>query len=273
MVSPTASDLLAAGAPRSWAPAAADDAKRPRARERVRAHLLRGRWRGHGAWSLYMVFSGRLLKPGGEAPEDPRSSRSPPGSSGRSSPGCVAVRGFVYLVGLGARRRGGVHAAGRRRGSAPLRRLFVLQFGVLVGGLIVYWPLDSSSAGAGRPGPRSRRRRDVVLAVLERLRMARIKRRRRGGRARAWPARGARSGHSRRAPPPQAAIVRRPAQASRPRGGAWPARRQDRRRRLTFGTAVLPRVLRRGLRLAVTRADRIRRLLARAAVSQGGCRS
>ena len=58
--------------------------------------------------------------------------------------------------------------------AAPLRRLFVLQFGVLVGGLIVYWPLHSSSAAlivlvllvAAA---------EVGLAVLERLRTARIR--------------------------------------------------------------------------------------------------
>ena len=58
--------------------------------------------------------------------------------------------------------------------AAPLRRLFVLQFGVLVGGLIVYWPLRSSGAAlvvlvvliAAA---------EVALAVLERLRTARIR--------------------------------------------------------------------------------------------------
>ena len=58
--------------------------------------------------------------------------------------------------------------------AAPLRRLFVLQFGVLVGGLIVYWPLDSSR-GALIVLILLVAAAEVALAVLERLRTARIR--------------------------------------------------------------------------------------------------
>ena len=58
--------------------------------------------------------------------------------------------------------------------AAPLRRLFVLQFLVLAGGLVVYWPLHRRPRGlvvlvllvAVA---------EVVLAVLERLRTARVR--------------------------------------------------------------------------------------------------
>ena len=121
---------------------------------------------------LYMVFSGRLLKPGGVVPE------------GVFQPfatwqfwavvaGFVAVRWFTYWWDW---LRGGEAAFMPPAGvvAAPLRRLFVLQFGVLVGGLIVYWPLHSSAAAlvvlvllvAAA---------EVALAVLERLRTARIR--------------------------------------------------------------------------------------------------
>ncbi|MCX6373324.1 MAG: DUF6498-containing protein [Actinobacteria bacterium] len=121
---------------------------------------------------LYMVFSGRLLRPAGGVPD------------GVFRPfatwqfwavvaGLVAVRWFVYWWDWV---RGGEADFMPPAGvvAAPLRRLFVLQFGVLVGGLIVYWPLDSSSAAlvvlvvlvAAA---------EVALAVLERLRTARIR--------------------------------------------------------------------------------------------------
>ena len=121
---------------------------------------------------LYMVFSGRLLKPGGITPE------------GVFEPfatwqfwavvaGFVAVRWFAYWWDWV---RGEEAAFMPPAGvvAAPLRRLFVLQFGVLVGGLVVYWPLASSGAAlvvlvllvAAA---------EVALAVLERLRTARIR--------------------------------------------------------------------------------------------------
>jgi hypothetical protein len=119
-----------------------------------------------------MVFSGRLLKPGGSAPEDALQ----PFATWQLwavVAGFVAVRWFVYWWDWV---RGAEAAFMPPAGvvAAPLRRLFVLQFGVLVGGLIVYWPLDSSSAAlivlvlliAAA---------EVALAVLERLRTARIR--------------------------------------------------------------------------------------------------
>ena len=120
-----------------------------------------------------MVFSGLLLKPGGEAPVEPG----------------AAVRHLAVLGrGRRARRRcaasstGGTSCAAARRAcippeavvAEPLRRLFVLQFGVLVGGLIVYWLFDSSVAGLAVLLV-AKTAADLVLAVLERLRAARIK--------------------------------------------------------------------------------------------------
>ncbi len=159
---------------------------------------------------LYMVFSGRLLKPGGGVPD------------GVFRPfatwqfwavvvGFVAVRWFVYWWDWV---RGGEAAFMPPAGvvAAPLRRLFVLQFGVLVGGLIVYWPLDSSRAAlvvlvmlvAAA---------EVALAVLERLRTARIR-----VAAEAGVKAGARGGRS-------GGPAAGPAKA-RPRGGRRRARRR-----------------------------------------------
>ncbi|HEY5386731.1 MAG TPA: DUF6498-containing protein [Thermoleophilia bacterium] len=121
---------------------------------------------------LYMVFSGRLLKPGGAAPQ------------GVFQPlatwqfwalvaGFVAVRWFTYWWDW-VRGEEATFMPPAGVVAAPLRRLFVLQFGVLAGGLIVYWPLNSSTAAlvvlvllvAAA---------EVGLAVLERLRTARIR--------------------------------------------------------------------------------------------------
>ena len=57
--------------------------------------------------------------------------------------------------------------------AEPLRRLFVLQFGVLAGALIVYWFLDSSVTGLAVL-LMAKTAADVVLAAFERLRAARI---------------------------------------------------------------------------------------------------
>ena len=121
---------------------------------------------------LYMVFSGRLLKPGGGVPEGVFQPFTTWQFWGVVA-GFVAVRWFTYWWDWV---RGGEAAFMPPAGvvAAPLRRLFVLQFGVLVGGLIVYWPLDSSGAAlvvlvllvAAA---------EVLLAVLERLRTARIR--------------------------------------------------------------------------------------------------
>jgi hypothetical protein len=121
---------------------------------------------------LYMVFSGRLLKPGGVAPEGVFQAFAT-WQFWAVVAGFVAARWFVYWWDWV---RGGEAAFMPPAGvvAAPLRRLFVLQFGVLVGGLVVYWPLDSSApalvvlvvviAAA-----------EVGLAVLERLRTARVR--------------------------------------------------------------------------------------------------
>jgi len=121
---------------------------------------------------LYMVFSGRLLKPAGGVPEGVFQ----PFATWQFwavAAGFVAVRWFTYWWDWV---RGEEAAFMPPAGvvAAPLRRLFVLQFGVLVGGLIVYWPLGSSGAAlvvlvlvvAAA---------EVALAVLERLRTARIR--------------------------------------------------------------------------------------------------
>jgi len=121
---------------------------------------------------LYMVFSGRLLKPGGVAPEGVFQAFAT-WQFWAVVAGFVAIRWFIYWWDWV---RGGEAAFMPPAGvvAAPLRRLFVLQFGVLVGGLIVYWPLGSSAAAlvvlvvlvAAA---------EVALAVLERLRTARIR--------------------------------------------------------------------------------------------------
>src|SRR5665648_952226 len=101
---------------------------------------------------LYMVFSGRLLKPGGGVPEGVFQPFTTWQFWGVVA-GFVAVRWFTYWWDWV---RGAEAAFMPPAGvvAAPLRRLFVLQFGVLVGGPIVYWPLRPS--GAAR----------VVLVVL-----------------------------------------------------------------------------------------------------------
>jgi hypothetical protein len=94
---------------------------------------------------LYMVFSGRLLKPGGGVPEDVFQAFST-GQFGLVVAGFVAVRWFIYWWDWV---RGGEAEFMPPAGvvAAPLRRLFVLQFGVLVGG--------PSTAGPWvRPPPR-----------------------------------------------------------------------------------------------------------------------
>ena len=121
---------------------------------------------------LYMVFSGRLLRPAGGVPEGVFQ----PFATWQFwavAAGFVAVRWFTYWWDWV---RGEEAAFMPPAGvvAAPLRRLFVLQFGVLVGGLIVYWPLGSSGAAlvvlvllvAAA---------EVALAVFERLRTARIR--------------------------------------------------------------------------------------------------
>ena len=154
----------------SWAAgAAADRRDQVLVREFLRTYLV-----VMGAMVLiaYMVFSGRLLKPGGEAPADPGG----PFATWQFwavAAGLVLARAAVYYLDFV---RGGeapvVPPAAAV--SEPLRRLFVLQFGVLAGGLLVYWFFDSAVAGLVVLLV-AKAAIDLALAVLERLRVARIK--------------------------------------------------------------------------------------------------
>jgi len=154
----------------SWAAGAADDSRdQVLVREFLRTYLV-----VMGAMVLiaYMVFSGALLKPGGEAPADPGG----PFATWQfwaAAAGLVVARAAVYywdfVRGYEARVVPPAAAV-----SEPLRRLFVLQFGVLAGGLVVYWFFDSAIAGLGVILV-AKTAIDLVLAVLERLRVARIK--------------------------------------------------------------------------------------------------
>jgi hypothetical protein len=126
---------------------------------------------GAQAVVAYMVFAGLLLKPGGEAPESP------------GAPfitwqfwavvaGLFAMRAFVWWWDFVRGDEASVIPP-EAVVAEPLRRLFVLQFGVLAGGLLVYWVFDSSVAGLAALLV-AKTAADVVLAVLERLRAARI---------------------------------------------------------------------------------------------------
>jgi hypothetical protein len=121
---------------------------------------------------LYMVFGGRLLKPGGGVPQGVFQAFAT-WQFWAVVAGFAAVRWFVYWWDW-VRGREAAFMPPAGVVAAPLRRLFVLQVGVLVGGLIVYWPLDSSTTAlvvlvlmvtAA----------EVLLAVLERLRTARVR--------------------------------------------------------------------------------------------------
>jgi hypothetical protein len=119
----------------------------------------------------YLVFAGLLLKPGGKAPADPGG----PFATWQFWAvvvGLVVARAFVYwwdfVRGDEAR-----IIPPEAVVAEPLRRLFVLQFGVLAGGLLVYWLFDSAVAGlvvllVGKTAA------DLALAVFERLRAARV---------------------------------------------------------------------------------------------------
>jgi len=154
----------------SWAAGTADDSRdQVLVREFLRTYLV-----VMGAMVLiaYMVFSGRLLKPGGEAPADPGG----PFATWQFwavAAGLVLARAAMYYWDFV---RGGEAAVVPPAAvvSEPLRRLFVLQFGVLVGGLIVYWFFASAIAGLAVVLI-AKTAIDLALAVLERLRVARIK--------------------------------------------------------------------------------------------------
>jgi hypothetical protein len=121
---------------------------------------------------LYLVFSGRLFRPGGVAPKGAYDAFST-WQFWAIIAAFFLARWFVYWWDW---KRGGEAAFMPPAGvvSAPLRRLFVLQFGVLAGGLVVYW-LFSSSSGALAVLVVVIAAAEVVLAVLERLRTARVR--------------------------------------------------------------------------------------------------
>ena len=125
---------------------------------------------GAQALIAYMVFSGMLLKPGGKAPVRPGA----PFATWQFWAvvgGLVVARAFMYWWDFV---RGGEAQVIPPEAvvAEPLRRLFVLQFGMLAGGLLVYWVFHSALAGlivllAAKTAA------DLVLAVFERLRTAR----------------------------------------------------------------------------------------------------
>jgi hypothetical protein len=119
----------------------------------------------------YMVFGGLLLKPGGEAPDEPGAAFVT-WQYWAVVAGLVVMRGLVYWWDFV---RGGEASVIPPEAvvAEPLRRLFVLQFGVLAGALLVYWAFDSSVAGLAILLV-AKTAADVVLEALERLRAARI---------------------------------------------------------------------------------------------------
>ena len=154
----------------SFAAGSADGQPRRDARARVPAHLPR-RHR-HAGVVAYMVFGGLLLKPGGEAPLRARRRLrhlAVLGGGRRAWSSCAALVYWWDFV------RGGEASVIPPEAvvAEPLRRLFVLQFGVLAGALLVYWAFDSSVTGLAILLV-AKTAADVVLAVLERLRAARI---------------------------------------------------------------------------------------------------
>ncbi len=119
----------------------------------------------------YMVFGGLLLKPGGEAPHEPGAAFAT-WQYWAVVAGLVASRGLVYWWDFV---HGGEASVIPPEAvvAEPLRRLFVLQFGVLAGALLIYWAFDASVTGLAILLV-AKTAADVVLAVLERLRVARI---------------------------------------------------------------------------------------------------
>lgn len=120
----------------------------------------------------YMAFTGKLLKPGGELPPHPYQGFAT-WQLWTIVVALFAVRAFVYWWDWVGGDEGALLPPAAVV-SAPLRRLFVLQFGLLIVGLIVYWPLRSSTTGlvvlvllAAAA--------NVVLAVTERLRTSRVR--------------------------------------------------------------------------------------------------
>jgi len=126
---------------------------------------------GAQALIAYMVFSGLLLKPGGKAPVEPGAAFVT-WQFWAVVGGLVVARAFMYWWDFA---RGGEAQVIPPEAvvAEPLRRLFVLQFGMLAGGLVVYWLFDSAVAGLVVL-LLAKTAADLVLAVLERLRAARI---------------------------------------------------------------------------------------------------
>jgi hypothetical protein len=119
----------------------------------------------------YMVFGGLLLKPGGEAPVAP-GAPFVTWQFWAVVAGLVVMRVLTYLWDFVLGGEAGV-VPPEAVVSEPLRRLFVLQFGVLAGGLVVYWVFHSALAGLVVLLV-AKTAADLVLAVLERLRVARV---------------------------------------------------------------------------------------------------
>ena len=173
---------------------------------------------GAQAVIAYMVFSGLLLKPGGEAPVRP-GAPFVTWQFWAVVAGLVVMRAAVYWWDFV---RGGEAEVipPEAAVSEPLRRLFILQFGVLAGALLVYWVFDSALTGL------------VVLLRRE------DGRRPRAGRPRA-PARGAHHGGRGR----RGRAARRPGQVARParRPQAPPLTRSRGAALLRHGLRSLPR--------------------------------
>ena len=127
---------------------------------------------GAAAIVAYMVFSGILLKPGGERPVEPGAAFVT-WQFWAVAGALVAMRAAVYWWDFV---RGGEASVIPPEAvvSEPLRRLFVLQFGVLVGAVVVYWFFESSLTGLAIILV-AKAAADLMLAIFERLRAARIK--------------------------------------------------------------------------------------------------
>jgi hypothetical protein len=121
---------------------------------------------------VYMVFSGKLFKPGGVAPEHPYAAFA-------SWQFWAVVAAFFVMRAL-------VYWWDFVRGDEaaflppaavvgyPLRRLLVLQFGVIIIGFLIYWRFDSSQASLVVLVLLTALA-NLVLAVFERLRAGRIR--------------------------------------------------------------------------------------------------
>ena len=120
---------------------------------------------------VYMVFSGRLFKPGGVAPEHPYAAFES-WQFWAVIAAFFAMRALVYWWDF-VRGDEAAFLPPAAVVGEPLRRLFVLQFGVVIIGLAIYWKLDSSSTALSVLVLITALA-NLVLAVLERLRAARI---------------------------------------------------------------------------------------------------